>query len=89
MIEIWSGAKKNYEFPKKKLSWDSKMKTDLYEYAKMKSAPYCLKISPDGKLFATFGSDRTIRIFDMKSGKIVKTIDETLQTYIDGAKESK
>lgn len=65
------------------------METDLYEYAKMGSAPDCLKISPDGKVFATYGHDRFIRIFDIKTGKIVKTINETLQKYIEEAKENK
>ena len=89
MVEFWSGAKGGYEIPKERLDWNSKMETDLYEYAKMQAPPHCLKISPDGKSFATFGADRVIRIFDIQSGKIVKTIDETLQNYIDQAKENK
>jgi peptidylprolyl isomerase domain and WD repeat-containing protein 1 len=89
MIEFWSGSKGSYEFPEEKLNWSSKMDTDLYEYAKMQSSPHCLKIAPDGLTFATYGTDRLIRIFDIKSGKIVKTINETLQNYVDQAKENK
>lgn len=89
MIEFWSGQKGKFEFPKEKLDWDYKMDTDLYEFAKLKSYPHCLKISPDGKLFATYGTDRFIRIFNIKSGKLIKTIDETMQHYIDEGKENK
>lgn len=89
MIEFWSGSKGNFEFPKEKLDWDSKFETDLYEFAKMQSYPHCLKIAPDGKTFATYGADRFIRIFDMVTGKIVKTINESLQNYVDQGKENK
>jgi peptidylprolyl isomerase domain and WD repeat-containing protein 1 len=89
IIELWSGAKRNYEFPENKLDWSSKLDTDLYELAKLKSAPYSLKIAPDGKSFATFCVDRFIRIFDIRSGKLINKIDETLQKYIDEGKENK
>lgn len=46
-------------------------------------------ISPNGHLFATVGTDRKIRIFDFLSGKLNFTINETMQLYVEQAKENK
>lgn len=88
MIEFWSGSRHDYEFPKNQLKWSYKMDTDLYEYAKMGTAPNSLKISPNGDSFATFGADRIIRIFSVVSGKLLKQIDESLKIYVDQGKEN-
>ncbi|KAI6226175.1 Cyclophilin-type peptidyl-prolyl cis-trans isomerase-15, Bmcyp-15 [Aphelenchoides fujianensis] len=79
----------NYEFPEEQLEWKTKMDTDLYEYAKLQEAPKCLAFNPTGEMFAAMGNDRQIRVFNTRSGRIVKTIDESLQTYIDQGKANK
>lgn len=37
MIEFWSGAKKDYEFPTN-LRWESKLDTDFFEFLKVLSS---------------------------------------------------
>lgn len=54
---------------------------------KMRTVPVCLAINPKGTMFATFGEDRRIRIFSVSTGKLLKTIDETLNKYLTEAKE--
>ncbi|VDK61242.1 unnamed protein product [Anisakis simplex] len=88
MLEYWSGPKHDFQFPTN-ITWKYKTDTDLYEFVKLKSAPRCLVIAPDGRRFAAVGIDRRIRIFDFMTGKLQKTIDETLQSYMEQAKLNK
>uniref|UniRef100_A0A915AK08 peptidylprolyl isomerase n=1 Tax=Parascaris univalens TaxID=6257 RepID=A0A915AK08_PARUN len=88
MLEYWSGPKRDYQFPSN-IAWKYKTDTDLYEFLKLKSAPRCLVIAPNGQLFAAVGTDRRIRVFNFSSGKLMKTIDETLQSYLEQAKLNK
>lgn len=48
--------------------------------------PCALAINPDGKTFATYAEDRRVRIFNMVTGKIVQTIDDTMNYYLNSAK---
>lgn len=70
ILEYWSGIKHNFEFPKN-IAFDSKLDTDLFEYAKNKTFPVNLTFSPDGKKFATLSTDRRVRIFNFSTGKLV------------------
>ena len=65
MIEYWSGPKGDYQMPKN-VDFESKLDTDLYEFAKNKTFPLTMSVSKDGKFLATFGADRKIRV-KMKS----------------------
>jgi peptidylprolyl isomerase domain and WD repeat-containing protein 1 len=57
--------------------------TDLFELIKNKTSALSCSFSNDGKLLAIYCRDRKIRLFDVKTGKLKKTINETLQMYID------
>lgn len=48
-----------------------------------------IETNPNGRLFATLGQDRKIRIFDVFNGKLTKTIDESLIKLVQEAKENK
>lgn len=85
MLEYWSGVKTNYEFPKT-IKWEYKTDTDLFEFAKVRQPPKALVVSPTGNYFATFSHDRSLKIFSVVTGKIVKVLDETLTRYIEEAK---
>uniref|UniRef100_A0AC35ESC5 PPIase cyclophilin-type domain-containing protein n=1 Tax=Panagrolaimus sp. PS1159 TaxID=55785 RepID=A0AC35ESC5_9BILA len=85
MMEYWSGAKTNYEFPKN-VKFEYKTDTDLFEFAKVRQPPKALAISPTGNFFATFSHDRSLKIFSVPFGKIIKVLDESLTRYIDEAK---
>lgn len=80
MLEYWSSSRNDYEFPKN-VAFDSKMDTDLYELAKTKTIVVSLEFSKNGKLMAVFSKDRKIRIFNILTGKITQTIDESLEVY--------
>jgi peptidylprolyl isomerase domain and WD repeat-containing protein 1 len=82
MVEYWSGLGNDYEFPKN-VMFESKLDTDLFEFAKKKSYPLNISVSPNGKFFATYGSDRMIRIFRFLSGKLYCAIDESICHYIE------
>ena len=69
MIEYWSGPKGDYEMPKN-VQFDSKLDTDLYEFAKSKTYPLSMSVSKDGKHLATLGADRKIRVFRFLKGKL-------------------
>lgn len=80
MIEYWSGPRNDYEFPKN-VKFDSKLDTDLYEFAKAKTTLIHIEFTRDGKTMAILSKDRNIRIFNVLTGKITQTIDESLEVY--------
>ncbi|XP_064604949.1 peptidylprolyl isomerase domain and WD repeat-containing protein 1-like [Liolophura sinensis] len=80
MLEYWTGPKTDYKFPKR-IGFDSKMDTDLYDFMKNKCIPTGLSFSPDGKLMATIATDRKVRVFNFLTGKLKKVLDESLQKF--------
>jgi len=80
MLEYWSGSRNDYKFPKN-VKFESKVETDLYEFAKKKATPLCITVSPNDDFFAAFASDRKIRIFRIVTGKLTTIIDESLSHY--------
>ena len=80
MIEYWTGAMSDYKFPRNVL-FESKMDTDLYEFAKTKAIVLSIAFSKDGKIMAISSDDRKIRLFNFLTGKITKTIDESIDVY--------
>eukprot|EP01112_Ceratiomyxa_fruticulosa_P022938 TRINITY_DN8567_c0_g1_i1.p1 TRINITY_DN8567_c0_g1~~TRINITY_DN8567_c0_g1_i1.p1 ORF type:complete len:482 (+),score=91.09 TRINITY_DN8567_c0_g1_i1:2-1447(+) len=77
MIEYWDAE--TFTFPKHVVTFGMKMETDLYEFAKCKTAPTSLSISPDGRFFATVSKDRQVRVFNFHTGKIIAKYDESFQ----------
>ena len=82
ILEYWTGFKSEFKFPKC-VSFDSKLDTDLFEFAKNKTYPCSLAISPDGKKFASVSGDRKIRVFNFLTGKLYRVYDESLQRYTE------
>nr|CAD7198219.1 unnamed protein product [Timema douglasi] len=80
ILEYWAGPKLKYSFPKC-VTFDSKLDTDLFEFAKAKTFPTGLCFSPDGKRFATLSADRKVRVFTFLTGKLNRVFDETLQRF--------
>ena len=50
MVEYWSGPRGDYEFPKKGIMFESKLDTDIFDFAKNKTHALNLTISPNGKV---------------------------------------
>ncbi|XP_018565250.1 peptidylprolyl isomerase domain and WD repeat-containing protein 1 [Anoplophora glabripennis] len=82
MLEYWTGIKQDCIFPKN-VAFDSKLDTDLYEFAKNKTTPTGLAFSPEGKKFATICTDRRVRVFNFITGKLVLVLDETLPRFTE------
>ena len=78
VIEYWSPATK--ELMKDGLSFESKLATDLYSLTKAKTQARCIAVGPDGTKFATFSIDDKIRLFRFHDGKLIKVIDESLDS---------
>lgn len=78
MVEYWSGAKRDYSFPKC-VKWKYKTDTDLYEFMKNKSIPLSICFSPNGLLMATTSTDRKVRVFKFLTAKLSKVLDESLE----------
>ncbi|KAJ8982587.1 hypothetical protein NQ317_005059 [Molorchus minor] len=82
ILEYWTGIKQDCVFPKN-IAFDSKLDTDLFEFAKNKSIPTGLAFSPDGRRFATICTDRRVRVFNFITGKLVRVLDETLPRFTE------
>lgn len=80
ILEYWTGPKTDYDFPKS-VKFDSKLDTDLYEFAKNKTYPCGIAVSHDGKKFATVSGDRKVRVFNFLTGKMSRVYDESLQRF--------
>lgn len=61
------------------VAFELKSDTDLYEFAKAKTYPTSICISPDGSLFVTMSMDRQVRVFKLSSGKLHRKYDESIQ----------
>ncbi|CAF0767358.1 unnamed protein product [Brachionus calyciflorus] len=80
MLEYWTGPLNDYKFPKNVL-FESKMDTDLYEFVKVKTIVINITFTKDGRTMAVLSKDRKIRLFNFLTGKIIKTVDESLDQY--------
>jgi hypothetical protein len=59
ILEYWTGPKTEYNFPRCVL-FESKLDTDLFEFARSKTFPSGLSFSPNGTRFATLSGDRKV-----------------------------
>jgi peptidylprolyl isomerase domain and WD repeat-containing protein 1 len=62
MVEFWSGASTEYKFPRN-VNFESKVETDLYEFAKNKTHVLNMTVSPAGDQVVMMAADRKVRIF--------------------------
>jgi len=82
MVEYWSGADTDYKFPRN-AKFESKVETDLYEFAKNKTYVLNMSLSPKEDSVVFMAPDRKIRIFRLLTGKITAVIDESLGHYTE------
>lgn len=73
------------DFPcdSKRLSFELMTDTDLFELVKHKTCALSCAFSSDGSKLAMYCRDRRVRVFEVKTGKLKKIYNETLETYID------
>src|SRR5262249_33837652 len=79
MLEYWSSSRTDYKFPEDRVDFDSKLDTDLYEFAKNKVLIHDIAFSENGSHFATISNDRKVRVFRFRTGKMIRVFDESLQ----------
>lgn len=80
IIEYWNVD--DFQMPgADKISFKLKSETDLYDLAKSKAVPYSLAVSPTGTQFAMYASDKHIRLFDFRTGKLTRKYDESAKQY--------
>lgn len=66
------------------VNFSMKTETDLYDLAKHRTTPYSVACSPKGDVFAVYSSDKHIRIFNFKRGKLIRKYDESIAAYVAG-----
>ncbi|ALC40753.1 CG3511, partial [Drosophila busckii] len=81
ILEYWQNSKRDYKFPQRLVTFDSKLDTSLFEFAKSKTQVTGLAATPDGKRFAAISTDRKVRMFQFNTGKLLRVFDEALATY--------
>jgi peptidylprolyl isomerase domain and WD repeat-containing protein 1 len=86
MLEYWRPLDGSQPTPPT-VTWRFKTETDLYEMAKLKAIPWSLEVSPSGEYFATMGSDRQVRVFTFRTGRLYRKYDEALSIYTQMQKE--
>jgi len=81
MIEVWEPE--TYDFPAdgKRVTFDLISDTDLMSLVKAKT--YALSCTFTDSLLVFFCRDRKIRIFWLKSGKLLRTLDESIASYVE------
>lgn len=75
MIEYWSSLESTDFGECDGLKFRFKAETDLFEFAKKKTSPMSLSLSPNGELLGTTALDQCIRVFRFSSGKLLRSYD--------------
>ena len=75
-LEIWNP--KTFDFPTH-MAYKFKSQTHFLQLLKANSAPLSLNLSPQGNLLAVVLKDKIIRIFNLKTGKLIETISESVK----------
>ncbi|KAK6589869.1 cyclin cyclophilin like peptidyl-prolyl cis-trans isomerase fused to WD40 repeats at the N-terminus [Cryptosporidium xiaoi] len=74
------------------ISFRYKIETDLFELQKSKCYSFGMAVSEDEQLLAVYCSDMKIRVFNIRMGKCIRTIEENISVYNmlqnDGSKNS-
>lgn len=83
ILEYWQGPNHDYKFPSRIVSFESKLDTSLFEFAKCKTIVTGLAFARDGRKFATISTDRKVRLFNFLTGKMLKVLDETLPRFAE------
>lgn len=81
IIEYWSPT--TFGFPENEVNFRLKSDTDLFEIVKCKTSVSALEVSPDGKQFVITSPDRRIRVFWLRTGKLRRVYDESLEVAQD------
>ena len=83
-IEIWDPEL--HEMPEdtreRGLRFELMSETDYYALAQAETYALSMEFSPDWELLAIYCKDCKIRVFNFRSGKLIRTIDESIENLI-------
>ena len=73
----------NIDFPvnQTKLSYSFMSETDLLMLASAKTCALTCAVSNFTDMLAVYGKDRLIRIFNLRTGRLIRTFDDSLASY--------
>lgn len=63
------------------LQFTSKLETDLYELAKLRTIPMTITIDNNSLYFVITATDKRIRLYQFTTGKLLYTLDESIPSY--------
>jgi peptidylprolyl isomerase domain and WD repeat-containing protein 1 len=66
----------------KRVKFQFKAETDLFELIKCKTFCLSLSLSQNGEYFALFCKDKQLRVFNFTTGKLLLTINESLKVLL-------
>ena len=75
MIEVWDPE--TFELPES-LNFSLVTDTDLLDIAKCKTYALSCAASNSSELIAFYTRDRKIRVFNIRLGKLLRTVDDSL-----------
>jgi WD40 repeat protein len=78
-LEVWNPN--TFDFPTH-LPYKYKTQTQFLQLLQANSPPLSMTLSPRGTYLAVLLKDKIIRIFNMKTGKLVETISENIKEII-------
>jgi peptidylprolyl isomerase domain and WD repeat-containing protein 1 len=84
VVELWSDEHPFGPVAPPKVGFRIKSSTSLFDLAKAKARPLAVAVAPSGAEFAIASSDDKIRVFDFRSGSVVRTIDNSLEAQLVG-----
>ncbi|KDD76769.1 hypothetical protein H632_c112p2, partial [Helicosporidium sp. ATCC 50920] len=86
VVEYW--ARESLAPASRGLSFEFKMDTDLYALAQAGSWAHAVRLSPAEDRMALVCSDRRVRVFDVRSGRLLRAYNESLQAAQELQKKS-
>ncbi|KAH8739847.1 cyclophilin like peptidyl-prolyl cis-trans isomerase fused to WD40 repeats at the N-terminus [Cryptosporidium ryanae] len=63
------------------INFQYKIETDLFELQKSKTYSFGMTVSEDEKLLAIYCSDMKIRVFNVRTGRCMRVVDENISVY--------
>ncbi len=77
LLEVWDPY--TYDFPMG-MKYSCKIETEFLKLMSANSIPMSIKVSAKGKYLAVVLKDRSIRLFNVRTGKNVANINEPLSS---------
>ena len=81
-IEIWDPETLSFPEDDGRLQFELLSETSFYDLVNSETVALSMEFSPDWQLLAIFGRDAQIRLFHFASGRLLRTIDESIPALV-------